>query len=180
MGYVARLRHDTWILKRSQETWGKRESLSGWIILMYIQEVGWGCVMDWFWFKIRSSCVDYCEHGKVSGSMVGEECVWVWLGSIKFSVPISYVTGLSVSFRFQDRIIRHRTQQRAARASTEHDPRNLRHCTDFFMRAMRSVHRCTLVDEARRSSALAAPLLVRCETVTAKRTCLRVDNTAGY
>jgi len=48
------------------------------------------------------------------------------------------------------------------------------------MKTMRSVHRCTLADEARNSSALTAPLLVHCETMTAMWTGLGVDNTTGY
>lgn len=51
--------------------------------------------------------VDCCEHGNVSVSMGGEECVGLWLGSVKLSVPVSYVTGLSVRFRFQDRLMTH-------------------------------------------------------------------------
>jgi hypothetical protein len=53
--------------------------------------------------------LDCCEYGNVSVSMGGEECVSLWLGSIKFSVPVSYVTGLSVRFGFQDRLMTHNT-----------------------------------------------------------------------
>jgi len=78
------------------------------------------------------------------------------------------------------RLITHRTQQRADRVSAEHVPRNPQHCTDFCMKTMGLVHRCTLADEVRNSSALTAPVLVHCETMMAIWTGLGVDNTTGY
>jgi hypothetical protein len=80
-------------------------------------------------------------------------------------------------FQVSDRLIRHRTQQRAVRRT---DPTNVQYSAGLCMKTSRSAHRCTLTDVARNSSALTAPLSVRCATMTAICIELGVGNTTRY